>query len=46
MEAIKVLTELGTPKQGKILILDAMSMTWREMNLMKLPQCPVCHTSE
>ncbi|TQP69231.1 molybdopterin-synthase adenylyltransferase MoeB [Vibrio cholerae] len=43
MEAIKVLTGLGTPKQGKILILDAMSMSWREMNLMQLPQCPVCH---
>lgn len=46
METIKVLTGLGTPKQGKILILDAMSMSWREMNLMKLPHCPVCQPSE
>ncbi|MCA2016253.1 molybdopterin-synthase adenylyltransferase MoeB [Vibrio tritonius] len=43
MEAIKVITHLGTPLTGKILMLDAMSMSWREMKLMKLPTCPVCH---
>ncbi|EHU9470911.1 molybdopterin-synthase adenylyltransferase MoeB [Vibrio vulnificus] len=43
MEAIKVLAQFGTPKSGKILILDAMTMSWREMNLMKLPACPVCN---
>ncbi|WP_068718016.1 molybdopterin-synthase adenylyltransferase MoeB [Vibrio tritonius] len=43
MEAIKVITRLGTPLTGKILMLDAMSMSWREMKLMKLPTCPVCH---
>lgn len=42
MEAIKVIAGYGTPKQGKILMLDAMSMSWREMNLMKMPNCPVC----
>ncbi|WP_425667156.1 molybdopterin-synthase adenylyltransferase MoeB [Vibrio tubiashii] len=42
MEAIKVIANYGTPKQGKILMLDAMSMSWREMNLMKMPNCPVC----
>ncbi|EEX94130.1 molybdopterin biosynthesis protein MoeB [Vibrio orientalis CIP 102891 = ATCC 33934] len=42
MEAIKVIANYGTPKQGKILMLDAMSMSWREMNLMKMPSCPVC----
>lgn len=42
MEAIKVIANYGTPKQGKILMLDALSMSWREMNLMKMPSCPVC----
>ncbi|MDR9828062.1 molybdopterin-synthase adenylyltransferase MoeB [Vibrio sp. FNV 38] len=42
MEAIKVIANYGRPKQGKILILDALSMSWREMNLMKMPTCSVC----
>lgn len=42
MEAIKVIANYGQPKKGKILILDALSMSWREMNLMKMPTCPVC----
>ncbi|MGI2882347.1 molybdopterin-synthase adenylyltransferase MoeB [Vibrio furnissii] len=44
MEAIKVLANYGAPIRGKILMLDAMSMSWREMKLMKLPTCPVCHS--
>ncbi|MEZ9230294.1 molybdopterin-synthase adenylyltransferase MoeB [Vibrio amylolyticus] len=42
MEAIKVIANYGTPLVGKILILDALSMSWREMKLSKLPNCPVC----
>lgn len=42
MEAIKVIAGLGKPIQGKILMLDAMSMSWREMKLMKQPHCPTC----
>ncbi len=42
MEAIKVIAHYGQPKQGKILMLDAMTMSWREMNLMKMPNCSVC----
>ncbi|CAM4367754.1 molybdopterin-synthase adenylyltransferase MoeB [Vibrio agarivorans] len=42
MEAIKVLADYGQPKQGKILMLDALSLSWREMNLMKMPNCPTC----
>ncbi|WP_162064060.1 molybdopterin-synthase adenylyltransferase MoeB [Vibrio taketomensis] len=45
MEAIKVIANYGTPKQGKVLILDAMTMTWRDMGLMKMPTCPVCSTN-
>ncbi|ASO30873.1 molybdopterin-synthase adenylyltransferase MoeB [Vibrio anguillarum] len=42
MEAIKVIAQYGQVKQGKILILDALSMTWREMNLIKLAHCQTC----
>ena len=42
MEAIKVIANYGRAKEGKVLILDAMTMSWREMNLMKMPNCPVC----
>ncbi|WED24213.1 molybdopterin-synthase adenylyltransferase MoeB [Vibrio sp. JC009] len=42
METIKILTGYGTPVKGKILILDALTMSWREMKLMKLPNCEVC----
>ncbi len=42
MEAIKVIAHFGKPLQGKILILDALTMSWREMKLMKQPNCPVC----
>ena len=42
MEAIKVLSGMGTPVIGKLLMLDAMTMSWREMKLSKLPDCPVC----
>ncbi len=42
MEAIKVIANYGNAKKGKILMLDALTMLWREMNLMKMPTCPVC----
>lgn len=42
MEAIKVLSGVGTPLVGRLLILDAWEMQWREMKLNKDPDCPVC----
>ncbi|KLV07313.1 molybdopterin-synthase adenylyltransferase [Photobacterium aquae] len=42
MEAIKVVANMGQPLTGKILMLDAMSMSWREMKLGKQPTCTVC----
>ncbi|KJF99498.1 molybdopterin-synthase adenylyltransferase MoeB [Photobacterium leiognathi] len=42
MEAIKVVANMGTPLTGKLLMLDALSMSWREMKLMKQPSCSVC----
>ncbi|MBK1886974.1 MULTISPECIES: molybdopterin-synthase adenylyltransferase MoeB [Marinobacter] len=42
MEAIKVLSGVGTPLVGRLLILDAWEMQWREMKLARDPDCPVC----
>jgi len=42
MEAIKVVANMGTALTGKILMLDAMSMSWREMKLGKQTNCSVC----
>ncbi|PSW13449.1 molybdopterin-synthase adenylyltransferase MoeB [Photobacterium rosenbergii] len=42
MEAIKVAANMGQPLTGKILMLDAMTMNWREMKLGKQASCQVC----
>lgn len=42
MEAIKVITRVGKPLTGRLLILDAWQMEWREMKLTRDPGCPVC----
>jgi adenylyltransferase/sulfurtransferase len=42
LEAIKVLTSLGEVLDGRLLILDAMTMEWRSLRLKKDPKCPVC----
>ncbi|MDP4548370.1 molybdopterin-synthase adenylyltransferase MoeB [Marinobacter sp. MDS2] len=42
MEAIKLIAEIGSPLVGRLLILDAWQMQWREMKLLKDPDCPVC----
>ncbi|MCP6618221.1 molybdopterin-synthase adenylyltransferase MoeB, partial [Klebsiella pneumoniae] len=43
-EAIKLLTGYGTPASGKIVMYDAMTCQFREMKLMRHPQCEVCGT--
>ncbi|MFB5079301.1 molybdopterin-synthase adenylyltransferase MoeB [Raoultella sp. C349492] len=42
MEAIKVLTQYGTPAAGKLVMYDAMTCQFREIKLMRDPQCEVC----
>ncbi|MFT7338606.1 MAG: molybdopterin/thiamine biosynthesis adenylyltransferase [Marinobacter maritimus] len=42
MEAIKVISGVGRPLVGRLLLLDAWEMQWREMKLNKDPDCPVC----
>ena len=43
MECIKVLTGCGTTLSGRLLLVDAFSMQFREMRLQKNPSCTVCH---
>ncbi|ABV85456.1 molybdopterin-synthase adenylyltransferase MoeB [Shewanella pealeana] len=42
VEAIKVIANMGQTLAGRILMIDAMTMEFREMKLPKLPQCKVC----
>jgi len=44
-EAIKILTGLGAPLFGRLLLLDAARMEWREVRLRPDPACPVCAES-
>ncbi|WP_295391700.1 molybdopterin-synthase adenylyltransferase MoeB [uncultured Thiodictyon sp.] len=41
-EAIKVLSGLGEPLFGRLLLLDAARMEWRQVRLVADPSCPVC----
>ncbi|MEX2476557.1 molybdopterin-synthase adenylyltransferase MoeB [Marinobacter sp.] len=42
MEAVKVISGVGRSLVGRLLILDAWRMEWREMKLARDPGCPVC----
>ncbi|MEX0429900.1 HesA/MoeB/ThiF family protein [Spiribacter insolitus] len=42
VEAVKVLTGLGEPLAGRLLVVDALTQQWRRLNLRRDPQCPVC----
>ena len=44
MEAIKVLSNLGQPLVGKLLLLEAKTMQWQTFGLPKDPHCPSCGT--
>ena len=42
METIKLLLGVGTTLAGRLLIFDALEMSWREIALRRNPECPVC----
>ncbi len=42
VEAIKVISGIGEPLYGRLLMVDAMTMEFREMKLPQIPNCPVC----
>jgi sulfur-carrier protein adenylyltransferase/sulfurtransferase len=41
-EAIKVLTGIGDPLVGRLMIYDALEMSYRTLNIKKDPDCPIC----
>ncbi len=45
-EAIKLITGAGTPLVGRLLLVDALEMRFRTVQLRKDPECPACGTRE
>jgi len=41
-EAIKVLTGIGEPLVGRLMVYDALEMTYRSIKVRKDPNCPLC----
>jgi len=46
LEAIKLITQIGTTSSGRLQIFDALSMQWREIKTVSDPRCPVCQVSK
>ena len=42
METIKIISGIGKPLTGRLLLLDASSMQWREMKLPRNKNCSAC----
>jgi adenylyltransferase/sulfurtransferase len=45
-EAVKLVTGIGEPLVGRLLLVDALSMQFRSMKIRKDPRCPACGTRE
>ena len=43
-ETIKLILGIGEPLVGRLLLVDALGMTFRTLKLRKNPDCPVCGT--
>ncbi len=43
VETIKLITGIGESLSGRLMIFDALSMSWQEMKLRQDPACPVCN---
>ncbi|MEO3826133.1 adenylyltransferase/sulfurtransferase MoeZ [Actinomadura sp. B10D3] len=41
-EAIKLLTGIGEPLVGRLMIYDALEMAYRSVKVRKDPECPLC----
>ncbi|MGH7569314.1 MAG: molybdopterin-synthase adenylyltransferase MoeB [Gemmatimonadales bacterium] len=44
METLKLILGVGDPLIGRLLLFDALKLTFRELKLQKDPDCPVCGT--
>jgi molybdopterin/thiamine biosynthesis adenylyltransferase/rhodanese-related sulfurtransferase len=45
-EAIKIITGAGKPLIGRLLLVDALTMQFRTINVRRDPECPACGTRE
>src|ERR1700750_3182281 len=45
-EVIKLILGIGEPLIGRLLLVDSLSMKFRELKLRKDPDCPACGTHE
>lgn len=41
-EALKLIMGIGKPLVGRMLLYDALEMTWDTINVRKNPACPIC----
>lgn len=41
-EALKLIAAVGTPLAGRLLLLDTLAMSWREVRVPRDLHCPVC----
>jgi adenylyltransferase/sulfurtransferase len=42
MEVLKLVLGNGNPLAGRLLVFDALEMSFRELKLRKNPECPIC----
>jgi adenylyltransferase/sulfurtransferase len=45
-EALKLILGIGESLAGRLLLVDALRMSFRTLNLRKDPECPACGTHE
>jgi adenylyltransferase/sulfurtransferase len=45
-EALKLILGIGDSLAGRLLLVDALKMSFRTLNLRKDPECPACGTHE
>ena len=45
-EALKILLGIGETLNGRLLLLDGLTMNWRSVTLNKDPACTVCSVPE
>ncbi len=45
-EAIKILLNIGRTLNGRLLLLDGLTMEWRSVKLNKDPACTICGTNK
>jgi molybdopterin-synthase adenylyltransferase len=41
-EALKLIAGVGEPLAGRLLLVDALSMRWRDVRVTRDPACPAC----